>query len=224
MYPLAAPRSRDGAVPARAAPPPAAPPPRTRAHRPAHAPGSTAAGSGPRAGAERPRPVRAAEWRPHGLDPGPARPARSSPRGGAASEAAPARPRRARPSPRHFRGRARGAGWRGAARRGRVDYIWSKAAESGARRGRFLVRAAGPSGAERRQRSHRARPGRARRPSLPAAAAVTSGRRCRTRSVSWRGRRGGEVPGGDGERELRRVRTLVRPRGMARSRRSLAAR
>lgn len=91
---------------------------------------------------------------------------------GPAPAAAPAQPRRARPSRRHFRGRERCAGWRGAARRGasRVDYIWSKAGESGGPRGRFLLRAAGRRGAEAAGSRAQRRPSARLRPLRSAAA------------------------------------------------------
>lgn len=189
----------------------------------------------PRACAARPaaptaRPGRAAVWRPPRLARPPAlslspppRPARSSCRGGAGScgrpSATPAGPVRADGISGGGSGARAGGERRGASR---VDYIWSKAGESGGPRGRFLVRAAGRAGLRRRRERHRPvrthpkrRPpepeagppaGLRPPPSQPALAsagarAVTSGRGCRTRSVSTGGRRGagcGGTRGGGG--------------------------
>lgn len=119
---------------------------------PAHAPRRPRAGEGagacaarPAAAAPTPRPGGAAVWRPP-------RPAAQLPAGaGPAPAAAPAQPPAGPVRADGISGGGSGArAWRGAARRGasRVDYIWSKAGESGGPRGRFLVRAAGRRGAE----------------------------------------------------------------------------
>lgn len=164
------------------------------------------------------RPGRAAVWRPPrlarppSLSP-PPRPARSSCRGGPGScgrpSAAPAGPVRADGISGGGSGARAGGERRGASR---VDYIWSKAGESGGPRGRFLVRAAGRAGLRRRRERHRpVRTQPSRRPPEPEAGppaglrpppfqparasagarAGTSGRGCRTRSVSTGGRSGG---------------------------------